>query len=89
MLDQFPESMKYGGRLRKSQYLSIAQFFQRGNGASSLEKHIKVSTQGRLTIPKQIRDSLRISDGQPVVIRLDRQKREIVIILQPVISDYK
>ena len=55
----------------------------------SLEKHIKVSTQGRLTIPKQIRDSLRISDGQPILVRSNSEKREIVIVLQPSISDYK
>ncbi|MGA2876078.1 MAG: AbrB/MazE/SpoVT family DNA-binding domain-containing protein, partial [Nitrososphaerales archaeon] len=55
----------------------------------SMEKHIKVSTQGRLTIPKQIRDSLRISDGQPVVMRTNSAKREIILILQPTMSDYK
>ncbi len=54
-----------------------------------MEKHIRVSTQGRLTIPKPIRDSLRISDGQPVVVRSNAEKREIVIVLQPSISDYK
>ncbi|MDA4130295.1 MAG: AbrB/MazE/SpoVT family DNA-binding domain-containing protein [Thaumarchaeota archaeon] len=54
-----------------------------------VEKHIKVSTQGRVTIPKQIRDSLRISDGQPIVVRSDPSKREIVILLQPKISDFK
>ena len=54
-----------------------------------MEKHIKVSTQGRLTIPKQIRESLRIADGQPIIIRSDHSKREIVIQLQPTISDYK
>jgi AbrB family looped-hinge helix DNA binding protein len=54
-----------------------------------LEKHIKVSTQGRLTIPKQIRDSLKISDGQPVVVKSNSEKREIIIQLQPVISDYR
>ena len=55
----------------------------------SMERHIKVSTQGRLTIPKQIRDSLKISDGQPIVVRSNAEKREIVIVLQPSISDYK
>ena len=54
-----------------------------------MEKHIRVSTQGRLTIPKQIRDSLRISDGQPIVISSNVEKKEITIILQPSISDYK
>ncbi len=54
-----------------------------------VEKHIKVSTQGRVTIPKQIRDSLRISDGQPIVVRSDLSKREIVILLQPKISDFE
>ena len=55
----------------------------------SMEKHIKVSTQGRLTIPKQIRDSFRIADGQPVVIRTNSAKKEIILQLQPTISDYK
>jgi len=55
----------------------------------SLEKHIKISTQGRLTIPKQIRDSLRISDGQAILVKSNLEKREIVIVLQPSISDYK
>ncbi len=59
------------------------------NREFSMEKHIKVSTQGRLTIPKQIRDSLRISDGQPVVMRTNSAKREIIMILQPTMSDYK
>ena len=54
-----------------------------------MEKHIKVSTQGRLTIPKQIRDSLRIGDGQPVVIRTNSAKKEIILQLQPTMSDYK
>jgi len=54
-----------------------------------LEKRIKVSTQGRLTIPKQIRDSLRIRDGQPILVVSNPEKREIVIVLQPSISDYK
>ncbi|MHB1868933.1 MAG: AbrB/MazE/SpoVT family DNA-binding domain-containing protein [Nitrososphaerales archaeon] len=54
-----------------------------------MEKHIKVSTQGRLTIPKQIRDSLRIADGQPVVIRTNSAKKEIILQLQPTMSDYK
>jgi len=53
-----------------------------------MERHIRVSTQGRLTIPKPIRDSLRISDGQPVVVRSNRDRREIVIVVQPVISDF-
>jgi AbrB family looped-hinge helix DNA binding protein len=54
-----------------------------------MEKHIKVSTQGRLTIPKQIRDSLRISDGQPIVVRTNSTKREIILVLQPTMSDFK
>lgn len=54
-----------------------------------MEKHIKVSTQGRLTIPKQIRDSLKISDGQPVVVRTDSMKREIILELQPTMTDFK
>ena len=56
---------------------------------SGLEKHIRISTQGRLTIPKQIRDSLRISDGQAIVVKSNLEKREIVIVLQPSISDFK
>ena len=54
-----------------------------------MEKHIKISTQGRMTIPKQIRDSLRISDGQAILVKSNLEKREIVIVLQPSISDYK
>ncbi|MGI0091199.1 MAG: hypothetical protein ACREBS_05775 [Nitrososphaerales archaeon] len=53
-----------------------------------MEKHIKVSTQGRLTIPKQIRDLMRISDGQPIVIRTNSARREVVLELQPTIADF-
>jgi AbrB family looped-hinge helix DNA binding protein len=54
-----------------------------------LEKRIKVSTQGRLTIPKEMRDSMKISDGQPILVRSDLQRREIIIIVQPTIADFK
>ncbi|MDG6922303.1 MAG: hypothetical protein JRN67_03300 [Nitrososphaerota archaeon] len=54
-----------------------------------MEKHIRMSTQGRLTIPKQIRDAMRIRDGQPFVIKTDSFKREIILELQPTIADFK
>lgn len=54
-----------------------------------MEKQIKISTQGRLTIPKQIRELLSIKDGQPVLIRSDSARKEIRLLLQPVISDYR
>ena len=54
-----------------------------------MEKQIKISTQGRLTIPKQIRELLSIVDGQPVIIRSDSGRKEILLLLQPVISDYR
>lgn len=53
-----------------------------------MEKRIRVSTQGRVTIPKDFRKALRISDGQPLLIRTDAAKREIVLVLQPTISDF-
>ena len=54
-----------------------------------MEKQIKISSQGRLTIPKQIRELLRIREGQPVLVRSDSARKEIVLVLQPVIPDYK
>ncbi|HZW56094.1 MAG TPA: AbrB/MazE/SpoVT family DNA-binding domain-containing protein [Nitrososphaerales archaeon] len=53
------------------------------------EKHIKVSTQGRITIPKQLRDRLKIRDGQPIAIRPDPTMKGLVIELLPMITDYK
>ena len=54
-----------------------------------MEKHIKVSTQGRVTIPKQIRDMLGIEDGQPLLIQTDSARKEITLIFQPTISDFR
>jgi AbrB family looped-hinge helix DNA binding protein len=53
-----------------------------------MEKRIRVSTQGRLTIPKIIRDKMRIQDGQSVIIRSDSEKRELVIELIATMSDF-
>lgn len=53
-----------------------------------MEKRIRISTQGRLTIPKIMRDSMKIDDGQAVIIRSVQQKKEIVIELLPTMSDY-
>lgn len=54
-----------------------------------MEKHVRVSTQGRLTIPKQIRDLFGIKDGQALVIQTNTAKREIMLVLQPTISDFR
>lgn len=53
-----------------------------------MEKRIRVSTQGRLTIPKIIRDSLRIEDGQPIIIKTVQGKRELLIELMATMRDY-
>jgi AbrB family looped-hinge helix DNA binding protein len=55
---------------------------------SEMEKRIHISTQGRLTIPKMIRDSLKIQDGQPVIIRTIQGKRELMIELMTTMADY-
>jgi AbrB family looped-hinge helix DNA binding protein len=55
---------------------------------NSVEKQIRVSTQGRITIPKTIRDLLKIQEGQPLVLKADSGKREILILVEPTISDY-
>jgi bifunctional DNA-binding transcriptional regulator/antitoxin component of YhaV-PrlF toxin-antitoxin module len=54
-----------------------------------MEKKIKVSTQGRITIPQILRKSMKIMDGQPVMIRSEPAKREIIIELLPTITDYE
>ena len=61
---------------------------KRSGRARKLEKRIRVSTHGRLTIPKAIRDVMKIEDGQPVIIRSVQDKREIVIELMVTISEY-
>ena len=68
------KDLRYPGFVKESFNTSEDKFYNR---EFSMEKHIKVSTQGRLTIPKQIRDSLGISDGQPLVMRTNSAKREI------------
>jgi hypothetical protein len=55
----------------------------------AMEKRIQVSTHGRITIPKILRDLLKIPDGQPVIIRSVPGKRELVIELQPTIGDFR
>jgi AbrB family looped-hinge helix DNA binding protein len=54
-----------------------------------LEKQIKVSTQGRLTIPKQIRDALGIRDGQPITVRTSSDRRELIVEILPTMLDYE
>ncbi|MGI0079238.1 MAG: hypothetical protein ACRECH_06405 [Nitrososphaerales archaeon] len=54
-----------------------------------MEKRIRISTHGRLTIPKMFRDGLSIPDGQPIVVRSVPDKRELVIEILPTMSDYK
>ncbi|MHB8567425.1 MAG: hypothetical protein ACYC7D_09265 [Nitrososphaerales archaeon] len=54
-----------------------------------MEKRIKVSTQGRLAIPKQLRDVHGIRAGQPIIVRSGSSKREIVIEILPEITDFK
>lgn len=54
----------------------------------SLEKRIKISTQGRLTIPKTFRDSYGIKDGQPIVVKTGNSEKEIVIEVIPTITDF-
>ena len=54
-----------------------------------MEKRIRVTTQGRLTIPKQVRDMFGIKDGQPLLVETDSAKKEIILVLQPKISDYR
>jgi AbrB family looped-hinge helix DNA binding protein len=53
-----------------------------------MEKRIRVSTQGRLTIPKQIRNSMKIEDGQPIIIKSVEGKRELVIELMSTMGDF-
>jgi bifunctional DNA-binding transcriptional regulator/antitoxin component of YhaV-PrlF toxin-antitoxin module len=54
-----------------------------------LEKRIRVSTQGRITIPKLFRDTLKVPDGQPILIRTVPDKKEIVLEILATMSDYK
>ena len=56
---------------------------------TTLEKRIRVSTQGRITIPKVFRDTLKVPDGQPLLIRTVPDKKEIVLEILPTMSDYK
>ncbi|MDG6996807.1 MAG: hypothetical protein JRN52_12865 [Nitrososphaerota archaeon] len=53
-----------------------------------MEKRIRISTQGRITIPKVMRDRLKLKDGQPIVIRSDEAGREILLKIQPTITEY-
>ncbi len=54
-----------------------------------MEKNVRISTHGRLTIPKQMRDSLSITDGQPILIKVDLIHKALVIEILPKISDFK
>lgn len=54
-----------------------------------MEKRIRISTHGRVTIPKILRDKLNILDGQPIVVRSVAERRELVIEILPTMSDYK
>ena len=56
---------------------------------AGLEKRIRISTQGRITIPKEIRDRLGIEDGQPVIVRTTESRKEVMIELQPKLTDFK
>jgi AbrB family looped-hinge helix DNA binding protein len=76
----------------KNAYESLGKFHYDPNKFQDvlvMDKQIRISTHGRLTIPKKIRDSLRVEDGQPVLVRSDSAKREITLVLQPVMSDYR
>jgi len=53
-----------------------------------MEKRIRISTQGRLTIPKKIRDALNISDGQPILVRSSKDTKQIVIEILPTINEF-
>ena len=53
-----------------------------------MEKRIKVSTQGRVTIPKAMREALKIQDQQAIVIRSVEGKRELTIELMATINDF-
>ncbi|MCL4518312.1 MAG: AbrB/MazE/SpoVT family DNA-binding domain-containing protein [Thaumarchaeota archaeon] len=54
-----------------------------------MERRIRVSTQGRITIPKAMRDKLKLMDGQPIVLRSDDGIREILLQIQPTMTDYE
>ena len=53
-----------------------------------MEKRIRVSTQGRLTIPKLMRELMKIEDGQAIIIKSIEGKREIVIELMSTMNDF-
>ena len=55
----------------------------------AVEKRIRISTQGRLTIPKIFRERMNIPDGQPIIVRSVPERREIVIELLSTMADYK
>ena len=54
-----------------------------------MEKKIRVSTHGRLTIPKIFRDRMNIPDGQPVIVKSTGEQRQIIIEILPTMSDFK
>jgi AbrB family looped-hinge helix DNA binding protein len=54
-----------------------------------MEKRIRVSTQGRITIPKIIRERANVQDGQPIIVRTVPDKREIIIEILSTMADFK
>lgn len=56
---------------------------------AAMEKRIRISTQGRITIPKAMRDRLKLKDGQAIVILSDEVGREILLKIQPMITEYQ
>lgn len=81
--------MEIGSIVRLLTYNGKVSIRTYGYGAAVVvERHIRVSTQGRITIPKAIRDRLKIRDGQPLVVRTDEKQREILLVIQPTISEY-
>ena len=53
-----------------------------------MEKRIRISTQGRLTIPKILRDLLDIKDGQAIIIKSVSGKKELKIELLSTMMDF-
>lgn len=54
-----------------------------------MEKKIRVSTHGRLTIPKIFRDRMNIPDGQPIIVKSTGEKRQIIIEILLTMGDFK
>lgn len=81
-----PDSAARESRIQKKYPLALFSIdLERSYG---VEKRIRVSTQGRLTIPKILRDSLKISDGQSIIVKSVEGKRELIIELTPTMNDF-